>query len=651
MSTIGRTAYWPVFALAAILAAMRSHLDGDGAEYLMMAHAFVAHGSASLTPADFAQVAGVLHGHMDPAGHSLFLNVVDELGRTPPALPYAGFARTASGEIYSIHFWLYSLMAAPFYALATLLGIRPTLCFALLNLALLAASMRHLHKSLPSAGRTAALVFMSLGTIYYLRWTGPEVLTACCAFSATVCMLRRDTALAIFLAGLGATQNPSLALIIPLFAAHRLAAIKVPALVTLPIVQRSAASARLLGCAGVIAALSPYAFYYSAFGVPSLIAPYFTDPALVTPRRALSLLFDLDQGMVAGIPGLFIGLAAIAAITSALDKRVAAANALFALLACCIIATPALAAINWNSGTAVMLRYAYWAAMPLVAWLVAALPAVTVGKRMQVLSAVMLAQCLAVLGSGVMWRPTSYIHHAPLAEWALAAFPGQVNPDPEIFIERGKHSEAPITNGTTQVFYADGVPVKLLRHWTNSSDSGGACPEGQQVSAHSVVEVDRGWEYLNAPLACTRAVPDGTRTRLRFAGTDEARAALSSGWAATEPGGTWTNAARSAMRIRVPAGRIATGLYFTGHYFNGVRTSDVRINGKPIGMHSLANTYLAVPPGLAGEDLMIELRHADAASPAQRGVSGDARLLAYYLGEVQVRLRAVPQVGAPVRAM
>ena len=436
-----------------------------------------------------------------------------------------------------------------------------------------------------------------------------------------------------------------------MFAAHRLAASKVPALVTLPAVRRSAASACLFAGAGLAAALSPYAFYYSAFGVPSLIASYFTDPALATPRRALSLLFDLNQGMVAGIPGLFVGLAAIAAIQSALDKRVAAANALFALLACCIIAAPALAAMNWNSGTSVMLRYAYWAAMPLVAWLVSVLPAVTAGTRLHLVSAVMLAQCLAVLGSGLMWRPTSYIHHAPLAEWALAAFPGQVNPDPEIFIERGKHSEASITHGTTQVFYANGVPVKLLRHWTNSSDSGGACPEGQQVSAHSVVEVDRGWEYLNAPLACTRAAIRATQLHLRFSGTDEARAALTSGWAGTEAGGTWTNAARSVMRIRVPAGRVATGLYFSGHYFNGVRASEVRINGKPAGMHSLANAQLAVPPGLAGEDLLIELRHADAASPAQLGLSGDTRLLAYSLGAVHVRLRAVPQVGATARAM
>ncbi|MBZ2209684.1 hypothetical protein [Massilia soli] len=640
MPTDARTGYWALFALLATIAGiLRSHIDGDGIEYLMMAHAFTAHGSALLTPADFAHLSRLLDGHIDPAAHTLLANAVDELRRTPAGLPHFGFARTEPGEIYAIHFWLYSLMAAPYYAVAVWLGINPALCFPLLNLTLLGATIVHLHQSLPKASRTAALVFLSLGTAYYLRWTGPEVLTACCAFSATMCVLRRDTSMAICLAGIGATQNPSLALIIPLFAAHRLAALRVPALVTLPIVHRSAAAQITLGTLGIAAALGPYLFYYSVFGVPSLIAPHFTDPSLITARRALSFVFDLDQGMLAGMPGLFAGLAAIAAIRLALNKRVVAANALFATLACCIVAAPALAAMNWNSGTSVMLRYAYWAAMPLAAYLVSVLPALPARPRMQVVGAVIVAQCMAVLGSGLMWRTTNYLHHAPLAEWALAAFPGHLNPDPEIFIERGKHSEASITRDTTQVLYANGVPVKLLRHWTNSSDSGGVCPAGRQVSTHAVVAVDRGWEYLNGPLACSAAARADTPVRLSFAGAGAARQVLDSGWHGAEAAGTWTSAARSLIRIRLPAGQEATGLSFTGHYFDRVRASEVRINGKPAGMHSLAVAELAIPPGPAGPELLIELRHADAASPAQRGLSGDTRLLAYYLRELQVRLR------------
>ena len=646
MPTKARAGYWALFALLAVSAAtLRSHIDGDGVEYLMMAHAFAAHGSASLSAADFADVARLLDGQIDPAAHTLLLNVVGELARTPAGLPHFGFARTASGEIYAIHFWQYSLMAAPYYAVAAWLGIKPSLCFALLNLTLLGATIVHLHKSLPAASPMAALVLLSLGTGYYLRWTGPEVFTACCAFSAMICLLRRDASMAICLAGIGATQNPSLALLIPLFAAHRLAAPRVPALTPLPIVRRSAAAQITLAGLGLAAALSPYLFYYSMFGVPSLIAPYFTDASLITARRALSFVFDLDQGMLAGIPGLFAGLAAIAATRAALSTQAVAANALFATLACCIVAAPALAAMNWNSGASVMLRYAYWAAMPLAAYLVSVLAALAARQRIRVVSAVILAQGVAVLCSGLMWRPNNYIHHAPLAEWALAAFPGHVNPDPEIFIERGKHSEASITRATTEVLYANGVARKLLRHWTNSSDSGGLCPEAQQVRAHAVVAVDRGWEYLNGPLACSAAPAADKPLRLRFGGAGEARQALDSGWYGTETAGTWTRAARSVIRIRIPAGHAATDLFFTGHYFDRVRASDVRINGKPVGMHSLAGAELAVPRAPAGADLLIELRHADAGSPAQRGLSDDTRLLAYYLREVQVRLRTVDKRG------
>lgn len=105
------------------------------------------------------------------------------------------------------------------------------------------------------------------------------------------------------------------------------------------------------------------------------------------------------------------------------------------------------------------------------------------------------------------------------------------------------------------------------------------------------------------------------------------------------------------IRIRIADDREATGPLFTGHYFERVRTSEVHINGHPVGKHSLGNTQLAVPPGVVGKELVIEQRHADAASPAQLGQSADTRLLAYHLSEMQVRLRAVSQVGSATRPM
>lgn len=660
MPSISKITFWIVLALiAAIAATVRSYLDGDGIEYLMMTHAFAHHGSASLSAADFSGVAKLLAGNPDPTAYNALVYASGQLTQTAIAVPYSGFARTASGEIYSIHFWLYSLMAAPYYAAVSWLGMKPTLSFSLLNLSLAGATMLHLHRSLPGASRAAAVVFLSLGTAAYLRWTGPEVMTACCAFAAAICVLRRDTSVAILLSGLGATQNPSLALFIPLIAAHRLSALKMPAIITLPLVRRPAATELAVASAGVIVALAPFAFYYSAFGIPSLITPYFTDPAYITPRRLLSFMADLDQGVLAGLPGLLIGLAGIAVVRPALDKSAVAANGLFFLAASCALAAPTLAAINWNSATSGLMRYAYWALMPLAAYFVAALPAMTYRVRTPLVAIVIAAQGCAILAGGLLMRGTSYMKHTPLSAWALASFPGLVNPDPEIFLERGGHVDGGVTLETTRVLYDRALPVKLLRHWTNGRDSAGLCPEGQQVSAQSVVDADRGWEYLNAPLACVKADPWASPLRLHFAGASGARAALASGWAGAEPAGTWTSGKRSVIRVALPPGSEVTEVHFTGHYFARVRASAININGVAAGLLSLTGGPVAVPPGLPGDELVIELVHDDAASPEQLGLSADTRVLAFFVRDLRLRLRPRPgaatrassQVGTPARPM
>lgn len=113
------------------------------------------------------------------------------------------------------------------------------------------------------------------------------------------------------------------------------------------------------------------------------------------------------------------------------------------------------------------------------------------------------------------------------------------------------------------------------------------------------------------------------------------------------------------IKIQVPAGSEVTGFHFNGHYFAGVRASEVRINGQPIGSYSLAGKQIDVPSGLLGNELVIELMHARAASPEQLGLSADTRLLAYYLSDLLLRLRprqgaeldAGSQVGSPPRPM
>lgn len=84
MSRIGTTSFWIVFAFVAFMAAtIRSSIDGDGVEYLLMAHAFATHGTASLNAADFSSVANLLNGKMDPTAHKMLVDAADHCGATP----------------------------------------------------------------------------------------------------------------------------------------------------------------------------------------------------------------------------------------------------------------------------------------------------------------------------------------------------------------------------------------------------------------------------------------------------------------------------------------------------------------------------------------------------------------------------------------
>src|SRR6185503_15678962 len=117
-------------------------------------------------------------------------------------------------------------------------------------------------------------------------------------------------------------------------------------------------------------ALLPYGFFYAAYRVPSIIAHAATDFSLISLERAWSLLFDLNEGVLFGLPGLLLGVlaagvAALATASRAARTELTTDVAATALLIVCM-AVPTFAIHNWNSASSVFIRYGYWLAMPLV---------------------------------------------------------------------------------------------------------------------------------------------------------------------------------------------------------------------------------------------------------------------------------------------
>ena len=142
----------PALLLLFGYALINTQLQGDGSEYLMMTHAILKHGSAAILPSDLADY------HLQLSG--------------------SGFAQARNGQFYSIHFWTYSLLALPFYALLKVVGLNPIWAFCLLNIFFAGVVLVYLQRVMPKHTRFALVLFLEMGTTFYLNWTGPEVMSA-----------------------------------------------------------------------------------------------------------------------------------------------------------------------------------------------------------------------------------------------------------------------------------------------------------------------------------------------------------------------------------------------------------------------------------------------------------------------------------------
>ncbi|MCC2974514.1 hypothetical protein [Massilia sp. IC2-476] len=618
-----------LFAVFAVLCLSKARLIGDGMEYLTMAQGFVAHASPELRQSDVDAIGAMPPGALTRGGLPPQL-LADTYRRVAHDTPIdGGYARARDGSVHAIHFWLYSLLAAPFYAVVTLLGKNPFMALVALNLAILAAGACCLRAWLPGTRLPELGLAALLGPLYYTVWIGPEVMAGVCVLLATLAALRRDPALAVLLAGLGASQNPSIAGLIPASAAYVLLLRRFPATALFAPRERGAQRWRaiLLVTAGVVLAALPFVHNQALFGMPSIISRYYFDLALVTPDRLFSFLFDLNQGLVIGLPGLLSCAAIVALRLDPVRRRAWLLHLGLAILLMLGMALPTLAATNWNSGALYLSRYAYWTSMPILAVCLAGL--VRLDARTRVLALVLAIVLQGLAGwQAYRGRTPAFIAQGRLASWVLDHAPQLYNPDPEIFLERERRSDGSMDYDDVVIHSGPDGPTKLMRFWSNPRD-GDLCEPGMQLAADGVVTLASGWRYYNAPLRCEPATPG-----LRIVVGPSMPPILERGWSSIEGGAVWTDGPRSTLRIALPQGRRVRYLGLDGHYVEGVRASRLRVNGIDLGEQVLGRGPLALPAAAAGAALLeITLEHRLPARPAN---APDQRALGFFLRGVLV---------------
>ena len=265
---------------------------GDSWEYLLTLQSLWEHGTPDLRDGDFAAALGLFpEGHVD--GSPGFVP------GTPP-----GWVMSNSGRPHTIHFWTMPLSAVPAKAVLRWFGGSELAAVPVSNAVWLLTAVGLALFAGPAPLRRR-LLFVGLAgvspVVWYLEYGGVEVFCWSLGMIGLVAFDGRRFAWSAVAFGLAATHNPPLA-----------------ALVLLPILGAAATSwrrAAVVAVAGGVVAAFPMAFSLWHFGTPSLLAPY-ADPSRISSGRTLSMLTDLNQGLLPFVPVLLVAvpLGVIAAV-------------------------------------------------------------------------------------------------------------------------------------------------------------------------------------------------------------------------------------------------------------------------------------------------------------------------------------------------
>lgn len=198
-----------------------TRLNGDGGEYLMTTDALLDNGALAITPAAFQKMFSLSPKDQASMGYptDFYKKLLAQFQVAQPR-SWGGYASARPNEMYSMHFWLYSLLALPFYWVLTHFNLNPAWAFGLLNLSFVCMAGAYLKNAMSRQWNVRMLLFLGLGTTLYLRWTGPEIMSACCVLVACIALLQGRPGLAALAAGFAASQNPSIIFIAPFAIAY-----------------------------------------------------------------------------------------------------------------------------------------------------------------------------------------------------------------------------------------------------------------------------------------------------------------------------------------------------------------------------------------------------------------------------------------------
>lgn len=300
--------------------------------------------------------------------------------------------------------------------------------------------------------------------------------------------------------------------------------------------------------------LAPYIWSLVKFDVLNpIVATGYIDYSLISVERLGSYIFDLNQGLIVGLPLLFWAVP-VAIVARAFEVAKTSNGWLrhedVLLIGFVLVVLPTLAQINWNSGHSVFLRYAAWAGMLPLVWAGVSLGSIgSTWKMLGVIPALVIQAVMVLSIGGVnLQRFPNYVAFMPWVPTLWQRFVHFYDPLPEIYYERLVGAEKPIV---TPAIFRDANGKTIIRVLTNKHDIDQI---GEEVCGHGVAllpldsrlssypkitPTERGFYYLTGRVVCSPTVH--LDTALAFGNQGQGVSLLTNGWSYPEPWGTWSD--------------------------------------------------------------------------------------------------------------
>jgi hypothetical protein len=329
------------------------------------------------------------------------------------------------------------------------------------------------------------------------------------------------------------------------------------------------------------------------------------------------------------------------------------------LCASMVLAIPAISTTNFNSGASFVMRYAYWASVPLL-FSVVVLCVDGAGSRIVACAGVVIFSAMNLFYYTGEWR--SALSYTPFSEKIMGKFPGLYNPVPEIFVERGLHVEQSMSDKAIFYYAKDGVARKILLNGSSADVSRFKCLNNANAGDYvsSISPAEQGWIYFNLRPGCsvpheqsgTYEVPlsVGPGDKLSFRDVGTGRLYLDSGWSAPESWGVWSDAHEASIVLPLKSSNISEISFNVRALVNDVRkeqTVNVFFNGVSSASVSLDEPMnnefsIRIPADVLRDMrnsglLKVEFKFPDPVSPRALGINSDGRTLAMGLTSLAIK--------------